>query len=548
MALIASLASLRATAGPPATLLDGGPADSTFYGLAGSVAGTVSGFVFDSQGPLSGAGVRWRATDRSTTTASDGSFILSDLPQGQQVEIAAWAAGYYISSTKVFPPATGISLTLRPYHTEDHPDYTWISPITGTSDSACANCHPMVVDQWLSNAHGTSVNNDRFFSLYNGTNLDGAQDIGPGYLKDFPNTGGVCANCHAPAEAIDGYLTTNMNDVRAQVTAGIHCDYCHKVGGFYLDPASGSVYANAPGAQSQLLLRPPAGEQIFFGPYDDIKDPDTYLPQISDSAFCAPCHQFSFWGTPIYESFNEWLASPYAAQGITCQNCHMPPNGDTHFALPEKGGLPHSPVSIPSHLQLGAANPTFLADSVALQLAAYQGAGQVEVTVTITNTGAGHHLPTDFPGRHLILVVEAEDGLGQPLTQLSGPVVPDWGGPQAGQAGNVYAKLLRDVASGEYPVVSYWKQTLIYGDNRLPALGSDRTRYLFNLPAGMEGIQVTARLIFRRLFQDVAEEKQWEKPDIVIAQETQIPWQRLYLPWIVLPSVRQLTTASATTP
>ncbi len=145
-----------------------------------------------------------------------------------------------------------------------------------------------------------------------------------------------------------------MNDVRDVITAGIHCDYCHKIGGVYLNPATDSVYANVPGAQSQRLLRPPPGDNIFFGPYDDIHDPDTYLPVISESRFCAPCHQFSFWGTPIYESYDEWLASPYAEAGITCQDCHMPPTGDTYFALPEVGGLEHPPETIPSHLQLGA--------------------------------------------------------------------------------------------------------------------------------------------------------------------------------------------------
>ena len=49
---------------------------------------------------------------------------------------------------------------------------------------------------------------------------------------------------------------------------------------------------------------------MFFGPYPDIHDPDTYAPDMSESAFCAPCHQFSFWGTPIYTSYDEWLREP----------------------------------------------------------------------------------------------------------------------------------------------------------------------------------------------------------------------------------------------
>lgn len=119
-----------------------------------------------------------------------------------------------------------------------------------------------------------------------------------------------------------------MGDVRGVITAGIHCDFCHKVGGVYLDSTSGSVYPNSPGVQSQRVLRPPQGDNIFFGPYDDIPDPDSFLPLISESQYCAPCHQFSFWGTPIYESFEEWLTSPYADKGTMCQDCHMSPTGD----------------------------------------------------------------------------------------------------------------------------------------------------------------------------------------------------------------------------
>lgn len=58
----------------------------------------------------------------------------------------------------------------------------------------------------------------------------------------------------------------------------------------------------------------------------------------SGSQFCAPCHSLSFWGTPIYQSFDEWLKSPYAAEGVQCQNCHMAPTGQTHFVLLESAG------------------------------------------------------------------------------------------------------------------------------------------------------------------------------------------------------------------
>jgi hypothetical protein len=479
--------------------------------------GTVSGTVMDAGGPLVGAVVRWRATDHVTTTDPDGQFSLGSLPEGQEIEISAWADGYYIASTHVTPTVGGITLTLRPYHRTDHPGYTWTSPITGTSAKACENCHPMIVSQWRTNAHGGAVSNPRFFSLYNGTNLTGTVAVGPGYVTDFPGTAGNCANCHAPGAGIDGYLTTHMNDVRGVVTAGIHCDYCHKAGGVYLNPATESVYPNVPGAQSTRLLRPPPGDDIFFGPYDDIADPDSYLPAMSESLFCAPCHQFSFWGTPIYESYEEWLSSPYAGAGTTCQDCHMPPTGDVYFALPDQGGLPHPPEQIPSHLQLGARSVELLQNTVSMTVSAEQIGGELRVTVVITNTEAGHHVPTDFPGRHMILTVVAEDGQGQALPLQDGPIVPEWGGAQAGLPGQVFAKVLCDVQTGEAPVVSYWKQSLIVSDNRIPAMGSDTSIYLFAPPPGTGPVSITANLWFRRTFQAVMDAKGWNEPDIVMA-------------------------------
>jgi len=85
-------------------------------------SGIVSGIVVDADGPVAGAVVRMRATDNVTSTAADGRFTLVSLPEGQEIEVTAWADGYYVASTHVTPTVSGITLTLRTYHTMDHPD------------------------------------------------------------------------------------------------------------------------------------------------------------------------------------------------------------------------------------------------------------------------------------------------------------------------------------------------------------------------------------------------------------------------------------------
>jgi hypothetical protein len=468
-----------------------------WLGEAAAGSATVSGTVVDAEGLIPGSSVRVRATANQTLSNSSGDFTLDGLTPNETIEVTAWADGYYVASLDIKPPASGVILVLRPYHTMDHSDYTWTSPLSGSSDKACGNCHPMIFPQWEANAHGQAVSNPRFFSLYNGTDISGSVQIGPGFLKDFPGTAGNCANCHAPGSALDGYLTTDMNSVRDNITAGIHCDYCHKVGGVYLDLVSGTVHPNTPGVRSQKLLRPPPGDNIFFGPYDDIPDPDTYLPLTTQSQFCAPCHQFSFWGTPIYESFNEWLA----------------------------------------HLQVGAANTELLQNSVTMTTELHQDFNEIDLSVNITNAAVGHHVPTDHPGRHLILTVKAVDDQEHPLTQLSGPQVPAWGGDQAGEPGTAYAKLLRDIATGKYPVVSYWKQSNIVSDNRIAAGESANSSYTFATPEGGGTINVTVELRFRRLFQELLDDKDWQTPDVIMEQDHMTieidPWWNYYLPSMI---------------
>jgi hypothetical protein len=470
------------------------------------------------QAAISQAVVTLRASEYNTISAEDGSFTLRIPEQSGKFEITAWAPGYYIAYETIDSSDTEITLSLREHHTTDHAEYAWIDPTAGSSENACGNCHPMILPQWSSNAHGGANTNVRFFSFYNGTDVSGSVLDAPGYLPDFPGTTGNCANCHAPGVAVDAPFTTNMNSVRGDVTAGIHCDFCHKVGGVFLEPTGDQLYPNVPGVLSMRLLRPPEGEQIFVGPYPDIHDPDTFNPVFSESAFCAPCHQFSFWGTEIYNSYGEWLASDYAEQGITCQDCHMPPSGDTIFALSEQGGLEHPPDSIPSHFQLGLGDVNFMEATLDLEADYEVVEGVLQLKVRLTNATAGHHVPTDHPGRHLILLVRALGEDGEPLPIMDGETLPDWIGDLAGEPGMVFAKVLSDARTGTYPAVDYWNPTLIQRDNRIPANQSAAAHFTFEMADTPITIQI--QVIFRRMFQPIAEIYGWTLSELTLSQKT----------------------------
>lgn len=482
----------------------------------------VSGQVFENDGktPIQGALVSVRAQGLQTTTDQSGIFKIRFPKSVKNAEVTAWAPGYYIASALPKSEEQEIRFVLRPLPDEDNAVYDWIDPSPGSSEDACANCHPMIYPQWANNAHGGSINNEHFYSFYNGTDTEGNNRQLSGFLVDFPGTAGNCATCHAPGAAVDAAFTTNMNDVQSEVTNGIHCDFCHKVGKVYLNPADLQVYDNVPGVLAMGLLRPPEGDQIFIGPYPDIHDPDTYNPMLSESEFCATCHQFSFWGTPIYNSYGEWLASTYAEEGLTCQDCHMPPSGDTFFALPEQGGLAHAAEDIPSHFQLGLKDTEFMQSTLEMTVKSQIQHDKLLIFVTINNTGAGHHVPTDFPGRHLILVVQVTNEDGTTLKLINGPRIQEWAGDFSGKPGTVYAKVLKDALTGEYPVVNYWNPTLIHADNRIAANQTQEEVFLFH----MEGktTEVKVQILFRRLFQPIAEAYQWDLTEIMMAEETLI--------------------------
>ena len=504
--------------------------------------GAIEGVVVDEWGTyVAGATVRIQATPNSVLSGSDGSFTLNGLAEGISVTVSAWKETYYCAKVEgVTPPASGITLTLRLYQTNDNPDYEWIPP---TGVNSCYSCKPGVTDIWLNNdQHARSGTNPRFFSLYNGSNITGTEVITPGYKLDFPGTAGNCATCHAPGAAVDAPFTTDMNLLTGvDRDFGVHCDFCHKVAGTYLDPSTGLPYLNTPGVISMDVRRPFPDSpryQLFFGTFDDDNVPleDTNLPLLQRSQWCAACHQFSFWGTPIYQSFKEWLESPYPQYGVECQTCHMPPNGVMTNVAPGMGGVERDPMTIHAHTMPGAVSETLLQNTVDMTVTAQDIGGTVTVSVTLTNTGAGHHVPTDHPGRHMILTVTAVDGDGRSLDQIGGGTVPEWGGAQAGLPGKAFAKVLKDALTGEYPVVSYWKQTFIVSDNRIPAMGGDTSTYLFAVPSMGGEIAVTAQLLFRRNYQADLDARGWNSPDILMEQVqtyfNSSPCWRVFLPGI----------------
>ncbi len=535
--------------------------------LNGQGQSLARGLVTDATGPVAGAVVRVRGSENYVLTDADGNFRLNIEDAG--AKLTAWKPGYFIGGGDAadFTTPDGAILLLKRHPTGDNPDYTFVSPLLDMDDpNACAHCHvertgetdgAMPVDEWLLDAHSGAATNPRFLSLYNGTTLDGTpgapttyrfdpaqglsvpvspsmgQDgVGPGFRLDFPDMSGACAACHVPVLALQQPYHADPNLAEGVAQEGITCDFCHKIQDVKLRP-DGLPDPGLPGVLSLEFLRPPEGGQVFIGPFDDTSGDDIYSALQDDSRLCATCHTGQFWDVKIYNSFGEWLESPYSdpVTGQTCQDCHMPHTGATTFVQfppddPQQLA-PRDPNTIFSHRMPGAADAALLEHTAALAVETRRAGDTLQVIVRVTNTGAGHHIPTDNPLRSMILLVQAADGSGQPLALVDGPIIPAWGGEgdpaagyYAGLPGVLYAKILADFYTGETPTYAYWRPTRLVSDNRIPALATDETAYTFAAPVGVEGVTVDARLYLRRAFIALMDSKGWDTPDMLMERQT----------------------------
>ena len=524
--------------------------------------------------------------NKTTTGADGGYTLSGQGLGGKNIAtITAWSTGHYVGWVDLNPQkptwkpeGRGVNVSLTPLYQGDNSHYTWFT-YEGLSGSApCVLCHQQGVE-WKQDAHSQSATNIRFITTYMGTNVNGQQGpltrlavdgkqlpadssqpvYGPGYMLDYPGTAGNCATCHTPlASTIPNQANCTWSGCHTNTTLaqakglgianmamgvspvsltgvakeGITCEFCHKISDVILDPKTNLPYPDMPGILSLKLARPPDGQNVFFGTVVDVTRRVTYSPLETQSEYCAACHYGVFGGvtgagtvtggTVIYNSYGEWLNSPYSnpTTGKTCQDCHMPAEpGVNYITLPEKGGNERDYVAVHDHTMPGGSDPLLMKEAVSMKSQAVHIGNQLKVDVSIINDKTGHDVPTDSPSRSVMLIIQAVDAQGKPLSLSQGSTLPSWTGNYAGQPGKAFAKILKDEWSGEMPTTAYWRPVTIVQDNRLAPFATDASSYIFSLPAGAPAsIKVT--LVYRRAFQKLEQEKGWNDPDITMNEIT----------------------------
>lgn len=230
------------------------------------------------------------------------------------------------------------------------------------SPRSCGQCHQEQYQDWQQSLH--------------------SKTMGPGILWQLPlmsqADGNKCLECHAPLAEQKALLALDLqwpNRPSDTVPAYISDD---------LDK-QGLICASCHVRQHQRF-----GPIANTGQQTPIHGGFIEQEAFSSSAFCSSCHQFpEDWprtnGKLRENTYQEWLASPYAEQGVQCQSCHMPDR---------------------KHQWQGVHSESMVGKAVSSSLNIEQGIAKAR----LTNSGAGHNLPTYLiPKLHLQLLAVQED-------------------------------------------------------------------------------------------------------------------------------------------
>ncbi len=258
----------------------------------------------------------------------------------------------------------------------------WTELEASLDPEACGTCHPAQLADWKQSWHHLGMGPGVMGQL---VDWDGSND----------KLVGQCQTCHAPLTEqhprlqdgdSDDYVDNPLvdHDMRA---AGLTCAGCHVRNHQRSGPPKEGREPNEDG----IALA--GGAHNGFVP----------RAEYQSSAFCSRCHDFrpnqlALEGKLLQETGEEWRRTDSAAKGETCQDCHMAEGRHLWKGIHDKDMVERG-VGIDAQLQATGS----LLDPVLLQL-------------SVTNTGAGHRLPTYTTPEIKLFIVQL-DSKGEELTR-----------------------------------------------------------------------------------------------------------------------------------
>ena len=243
----------------------------------------------------------------------------------------------------------------------------WSEAEASLDPAVCGACHPRQHAQWRASLHA-----DAYSPGFAGQLIEGSL-AAPAEVRN-------CQTCHAPLSEQQPFDASGARnaafDAKLRQT-GIACASCHVRSHRRFGPPR--------------LREGPEPDPLPHGGYDE-------RVEFEESRFCAPCHQFfddeGVAGKPVENTFVEWQQSPQAAEGRSCQSCHMPDR---------------------QHLWRGIHDPETVRSAVDVDLVASDVEGErLLAALVLHSRDVGHYFPTYVTPR-IFLAVWQEDGDGREL-------------------------------------------------------------------------------------------------------------------------------------
>ena len=267
------------------------------------------------------------------------------------------------------------------------------------SAQKCRSCHPGLYEQWsqamMSQAYTHTWDEIEYFNL------------AVPHAEAKPELKGPvdgCNGCHTPMGYMEGTMPPPRPAENSMANESVSCEVCHLTQKAQSDPPFNFSYYIVPG-KTKYAGRQPETQS----PAHNIVQNDFFRT----TEFCGNCHnEKNPYGIWVKSTQLEWKEGPYAAEGVRCQDCHMP-KAPYQLALMGKS---HDDSRL--HLFNGAHDPGKVRGTIELRIQPdireAEPGDKIIFTVALFNQKTGHKFPTgSVEDRIVWLDVEATDAKGK---------------------------------------------------------------------------------------------------------------------------------------
>lgn len=226
------------------------------------------------------------------------------------------------------------------------------------------------------------------------------------------------------------------------------------------------------------------------------------------------CHDVKhpFNGLALENTYTEWKEGPYN-ETTPCQHCHMTPgvtkfvpnpgraaagapmreNIFTHYFVGGNAMLPGM-LGSPEHERLKSAAKLEIENVSLIN-------GSVNLILRVTNTGAGHKLPTGLTEARMIwLDIDVRDSSGKTIFRSGGMDENGYVDHDAVKYHTVFGD-----ASGKHTEKVWFAEKILF-DNRIPPKGYSIEYYNFTIPDNVKRpVTISARLNYVSASQELSD-------------------------------------------